>query len=412
MPLVHPLVILGAFAALLMVRRVGGRAVPAWAAAVAGGLLVLATGGISPQEAAAAIDWGVLATLGGLFVVGAGLGRSRLADAALARLDALPLSGPVIAGLLAAIALLSALVTNDAVAVAGAPFLVRPARHRDLPPEPLLVLLMAGVTTGSVASPIGNPQNLLIAASPVLDAPFAGFLVHLGPPTLAALLAVLVLVRLAYPGLFGAAPPGERGADRVETRDLRRDLPVVLSLGVLGVLVVAGVVTGLSTDLPALPPIAIALAAAAPLLLLGPDRRELLAGVDWRTLVLFVGLFVMTAGVRSSGLAEASFGEAGGSVAILMAVAVAGSQVVSNVPLVAIALPFVEPGGTTALMALAAGSTIAGHVTLLGAASNLIVVESAGRMGETVRARAFTAIGLVLVVVQGFCYWGWLSLVG
>ena len=54
----------------------------------------------SPQEAAAAIDWGVLATLGGLFVVGAGLGRSRLADAALARLDALPLSGPVIAGLL------------------------------------------------------------------------------------------------------------------------------------------------------------------------------------------------------------------------------------------------------------------------------------------------------------------------
>jgi Na+/H+ antiporter NhaD/arsenite permease-like protein len=63
-------------------------------------------------------------------------------------------------------------------------------------------------------------------------------------------------------------------------------------------------------------------------------------------------------------------------------------------------------------MALAAGSTIAGHLTLLGAASNLIVVESAGRMGAVVRARAFTAIGLALVVVQGLCYWLWLGLVG
>lgn len=49
----------------------------------------------------------------------------------------------------------------------------------------------------------------------------------------------------------------------------------------------------------------------------------------------------MTAGVRSSGLVEASFGGATGSTAVLMATAVVGSQLVSNVPLVAIALPFV-----------------------------------------------------------------------
>jgi len=156
----------------------------------------------------------------------------------------------------------------------------------------------------------------------------------------------------------------------------------------------------------------VALAAAAPLLARGPDRRGLLAGVDWRTLLLFVGLFVMTAGVRDSGLVEVSLGAASGSTAALMIAAIAGSQVVSNVPLVAIALPFVEPHSTAALMALAAGSTIVGHLTLLGAASNLIVVEAAGRMGATVRVRAFTAIGLVLVVVQGLCYWSWLALVG
>ncbi|MEN6341207.1 MAG: SLC13 family permease [Methanospirillum sp.] len=411
MPLVPPLAILLVVAVLLAVRRIGGRAMPAWAVALAGALAVVATGGVAPAAAVAAIDWGVLATLAALFVVGTGLGRSRLADDVLARLDRLPLSTPVLGAVLGGIAVLAALVTNDAVAVIGAPFLIRLAERRGFPPEPLLLLLMAGVTTGAVPSPLGSPQNLLIAASPTLAAPFTTFLYYLGPPTLIGLAAVLVLLRLGYPAVFGA-PASCTPAPLSSEHRRRFDFSVLLSLLILGTLVVAGIATGLAGGLPPLPPFAVALAAATPLLLLGPNRRGLVAGIDWRTLLLFAGLFVMTAGVRTSGLVEASFGTAAGSTAVLMAAAVLGSQVVSNVPLVAIALPFVEPHGTTALMALAAGSTIAGHLTILGAASNLIVLESAERMGATVPVRAFVRFGLPLVLVQGLCYWGWLTLVG
>ena len=408
MPLVPPLAVLIVAAVLLAVRQVRGRTFPAWAVALAGALVVVATGGISPGGAVAAIDWGVLATLAALFVVGAGLGQSRLADEALARLDRLPLSTPVLGVLLFGIALLAALVTNDAVAVVGTPFLVRLARRRELPTAPLLLLLMAGVTTGAVPSPLGSPQNLLIAASPALDSPFTTFLVYLGPPTLAGLAAVLVLFRLACPSVVGAAPASSAAAPPRDDGGQRRELPVLVSLLVLGALVVAGIATGLGGGLPPLPPFAVALAAAAPLLLFGRDRRGLVSGVDWRTLLLFTGLFVMTGAVRGSGLVEASFGSVG-STAVMMTAAVVGSQVVSNVPLVAIALPFVEPHGTSALMALAAGSTIAGHLTILGAASNLIVLESAGRMGATVSLRAFFRFGLPLVLVQGLCYWLWLT---
>lgn len=411
MPLVPPLLVLAVVAGLLAVRRVRGTTLPAWAVALAGGAAVIATGGVTPSGAVAAIDWSVLATLAALFVVGAGLARSSLADALLARLDRLSFSTPVLGAMLGGIAVLSALVTNDAVAVVGAPFLVRLARHRGLSPEPLLILLMAGVTTGAVPSPLGSPQNLLIAASPAISAPFTTFLWFLAPPTVAGLAAVLVLLRLAYPALPGAPPVGAPALSAYGAFG-RRDRPVLLSLAVLGALVLAGLASGLAGGLPPLPPLAVALAAAAPLLALGPDRRDLLAGIDWRTLFLFAGLFVVTAGVRNSELVQASFGAAAGSTAVLMASAVLASQVVSNVPLVAIALPFVELQGTAALMALAAGSTIAGHLTLLGAASNLIVVEAAGRMGATVRTRAFMAIGFVLVVAQGLCYWSWLVLVG
>lgn len=411
MPLISPVAVLAVVAVLLAIRRLGPLPLPAWAVALGGGLAVVATGGVSPADALAAIDWSVLATLAALFLVGAGLARSRFADDVLARLDHLPLSTPVLGGLLLGVAALSALVTNDAVAVVGTPFLVRLARRRGLSPEPLLLLLMAGVTTGAVPSPLGSPQNLLIAASPALASPFTAFPWYLGPPTLAGLAAVLALLRLAYPGLF-TVPPAAVSAPPAAVRGPDGDLPVLLSLGVLSALVITSVASGIAGGFPPIPPLAVALAAAAPLAVLGPARRQLLAGVDWRTLLLFAGLFVVTAGVRGSGLVEASFGTAASSTALLMAVAIAGSQAVSNVPLVAIALPFVEPHGTASLMALAAGSTIAGHLTLLGAASNLIVVQAAGRLGATVRTRAFIGLGLVLVLVQALCYWAWLGLVG
>jgi len=322
-----------------------------------------------------------------------------------------PLSTVTFAGLLGGIALLSALVTNDAVAVIGTPFLLRFADRRGLSPVPVLLLLMAGVTTGAVPSPLGSPQNLLIAATGGLADPFLTFLVLLGPPTVVSLLAVLLLLRFRYPEFAAEHPsPLDIPVSR-ESGPHGSLLPVLLSLLVLASLVAVEIVAGLLQSPVTIPPVAIALAAAAPLLI-GRDRLRLVAAVDWRTLLLFVGLFVMTDGVRSSGFVESSLGTAVGSPAALIAVAVLGSQVVSNVPLVAIALPFVEPYGAGPLMALAAGSTIAGHLTPLGAASNLIVLEAAARRGITIGLREFLAFGLPLVLVQGCCYWAWLVVAG
>ncbi len=405
-----PLALLIGVAALIGVRRIGRFALPAWSVALVGGFVALAAGVVSPDEAFRAIHWDVLLTLAGLFVIGAGLGESRLADAALDRLDRMPLSTATFAGLLGGVALLSALVTNDAVAVIGTPFLLRFAERRGISPVPMLLLLMAGVTTGAVPSPLGSPQNLLIAGADGLTNPFLSFLFRLGPPTLVSLLAVLVLLRVSYPDLVRARPFPPAAPARADgpSRSLR---PVLLSVLVLASLIAIEVGAGLVQRPLDLPPVAITLAAACPLLL-GPGRLRLVRAVDWRTLLLFVGLFVLTDGVRSSGLVEGSLGAAAGTPAALIAVAILGSQVVSNVPLVAIALPFVEPHGAGALLALAAGSTIAGHLTPLGAASNLIVLEAARRCGVTVSLREFLAFGLPLVLVQGLCYWAWLVALG
>jgi len=63
------------------------------------------------------------------------------------------------------------------------------------------------------------------------------------------------------------------------------------------------------------------------------------------------------------------------------------------------------------LMALAAGSTIAGNLTILGAASNVIIIENAERRGYTLTFWEFLRVGLPLTAVNVIVYGIFLSLV-
>jgi Na+/H+ antiporter NhaD/arsenite permease-like protein len=87
------------------------------------------------------------------------------------------------------------------------------------------------------------------------------------------------------------------------------------------------------------------------------------------------------------------------------------SQFISNVPFVAFFQPMImQTGGTTAqLMALAAGSTIAGNLTILGAASNVIIIQNAEKQGETLTFFEFARLGIPLTLVQLGVYWVWLE---
>ena len=61
-------------------------------------------------------------------------------------------------------------------------------------------------------------------------------------------------------------------------------------------------------------------------------------------------------------------------------------------------------------MALAAGSTIAGNLTILGAASNVIIIQNAEKHGETLTFFEFAKVGVPLTVLQIGVYWAWLVL--
>lgn len=154
----------------------------------------------------------------------------------------------------------------------------------------------------------------------------------------------------------------------------------------------------------------IALISALPVLMFSPRRFDIIKKLDWHTLVFFAAMFILMQSVWNSGFFQniiASLNVNIVSVAMILAISVILSQLISNVPLVALYLPLLLHAGasTKEVMALAAGSTIAGNFFILGAASNVIIIQNAEKKtGETITFLEFAKIGVPLTVLNVAVY--------
>ncbi len=410
--------------AAVIVRQVRMRGPPAWLLFLAGAFATVVAGALTPAAAGSVIAarLPILLFLLALFLFATALEQAGVLDhvarwllSMARRVETIPFA------LFVGLGLLSAFLVNDALVLVGVPLLFALARRRQLPVRPLLLTLAYAVTVGSVLTPLGNPQNLLVASESGLSAPFAVFLRYLAFPTAVNLyLGGLYLRRVYGPELAKSAaaeavpaparvrffPPGPTGP-------LFSRAPVVW---LFPATVLALLVTDATSALeggPAVPLYAVALGGAILLLLLTPGRSALFARVDWTILVLFAGLFVVVQGAVNGGLLPAfssilpvpTPGPSPSATGVLLLTGLGGSQLVSNVPWVALEIPALHAagyaGGTpVAWVALAAGSTLAGNLTLLGAASNLIVVEQAERAGIRIGLREFVRHGAPLTAIS------------
>ncbi|MDE2089760.1 MAG: anion transporter, partial [Gammaproteobacteria bacterium] len=161
----------------------------------------------------------------------------------------------------------------------------------------------------------------------------------------------------------------------------------------------------------------IALLAACPVLLFSEKRLEIIKTVDWHTLIFFAAMFVLMASVWDSGFFQSLVARSGlpvSAVPVVLGAGVLLSQLISNVPMVALYMPLLLHDGVSikALVALAAGSTIAGNLLILGAASNVIILHNAEKKaGVTLTFTEFLKVGLPLTLINVAVYWLFLTAV-
>lgn len=408
-----PVAVLLAVFLLIAVRRIGNLRPGLWQIMLAGAVAVLVTGQIGPWQALRAIDLDVMLFLFGVFVLGQALEESGYLFHLSYRLfrRAGSADGLILLILFGA-GIASAILMNNTLAIIGTPLVLLLARQHRMSPKVLLLALAFAVTLGSVMSPMGNPQNLLIALHGRLENPFAEFFQHLAVPTVINLLAAFFILKYFYRENF-------HGEALVHVCHPLRD-PRLARLARWGLLLVIFLIFLKVVLAFAMPQIDfrmtwIALLGAAPVLLFGPRRFMLLWRIDWRTLAFFAAMFVLMESVWDTGFFQSlatRWNVDIGSMGAIFGVSVLLSQLISNVPLVALYLPLLmhEGASSQALLALAAGSTIAGNLFILGAASNVIIIQGAERKtGDTLSFLEFARVGIPLTLINVLVYWVFLA---
>ena len=404
-----PLIVLLTVFLLIAVRQVGRFRFEIWQVMCAGAVAVLLTGGITPGAALKAIDPDVMVFLFGMFAAGQALELSGwLAHAKYELFKRAKTEERLLLLLVFFMGTASAFLMNDTLAIIGTPVVLLIAKKHDISPKALLLALAFAITTGSVMSPIGNPQNLLLAVNGGITAPFLTFFKYLAVPTLLNLGAVFLLIRFFYPEEFTSCPlknSQEPVKDKALAR-LAKATVLVLAVMIAVKIFLASFAPSMDFGLTW-----IALAAAAPGLLLSPRRLEILKRADWSTLAFFAAMFVLMRAVWDTGFFQGLIARSGADITGLgavMAVSVVLSQLISNVPLVALYLPALQHAGagTPVLMALAAASTFAGNLFILGAASNVIIIQAAEKKaGTTITFLEFARVGVPLTFINAIIYW-------
>ncbi|HHQ48555.1 MAG TPA: anion transporter, partial [Acidobacteria bacterium] len=300
---------------------------------------------------------------------------------------------------------LSALLSNDIVCLAMAPVVLEVAHRRGLEPVPYLLALAFAANTGSAATLIGNPQNILIGERMQLD--FARYLLDGGVP------AVLGLVLV-----WGAVALGWRGRllrDPASWRPVTGPLPELNRWHTAKGLLVLAVVVVLFVS--GRPDRAVVALGAGAVLLANREitSRRLLQLVDWNLLLLFFGLFVVTETLTRTGLAARglaivqSSGVPLSSAVGLSVVTLVGSNLFSNVPAVMLLLPAIHGPASAVILALV--STFAGNLLLIGSIANMIVASVASGSGIAIGWRDHARIGIPLTLALCVLALAWLALV-
>lgn len=385
--------------AVISLRRLPGIEVGMHTAALAGAVLMLVFGIVSASDAWHSLNLDVLFLLLGMMLLVGSLDACGFFGI-VANLLILKVSDGrrLLVRVMVLSAVLSALMLNDAVVLLLTPAVIRCCRAMKANPIPYLIGVFVSANIGSCATIVGNPQNAYIATHAGIG--FMEFTMELLPMAAMCLVAATVMMLALFRKRI-SAEPSEPISEPI--RD-RRTLYAVIAITV-GTIVMFTLSTMLDLELASIAMTGGCLALIVVSLKGLPVFTGVMRRVDWKVLLFFIGLFVIMAGAVSSGLVDMiasafpGFDDGSPSMMELTVFTVILSNLISNVPSVILIGDMIGNASASAWLVLSASSTLAGNLTMIGAAANVIVSEEAEKEGIRLDFRKYLAIGIPVSLV-------------
>ncbi|NUO47664.1 MAG: arsenic transporter [Polyangiaceae bacterium] len=388
---------------LISFRRLGYLPLGRAGGALLGAVACVAFGVIPASEALGCVDGDTILLLFGMMGIGAFLELDEFPQRAVGFVARrVRTRGRLLALVIWGAGIGSALITNDAMCVLGAPIVVALVRAHDLPATPYLVGLATGANTGSVATLVGNPQNMLCASLGGLG--YREYFVRMLPLAIVA----LVINHAVIAWLHRKELEGELAPPSIRPPLVNRSIALTFAVIFLATgLYLAGFHLAWS-------------AVAGFTVLLVMQRKDatlVWPKIEWSVLLFFASLFIVVQGLTRTGATEWFFDhvplEGSGGLPRLSGIFLLGSNVVSNVPFILVVRSQVDALADPhrGWMLLAMASTFAGNLTLLGSVANVIVSERSRDVGGY-GFWAYTRLGFPIAILTTAVGTAWLYVGG
>ena len=324
--------------------------------------------------------------------------------------------------------LISLVIDNVTAIIIIAPVTLKICNKMEINPIPPLLAEAILSDTGGVASMVGDPPNVMIAAEAAnldLESTFGfnGFLMKLGILTLIAWVATLGYLRWYYRDWIHSKPANveyllkEDEWDSVDDKQLMYTTLAILLLTV--VMFSAKEFLGLAIEIHA-----IALSGAGLALVAArPQDHELRGGfmhlvtekVEWSALLFFAGLFILVGAVGNVGYLEdlaVWIFDNFGSDPVMLAVAIIwvsaiASALIDNIPFTAAMIPVIvsiveanpELDIAPLFWALAMGAGFGGNATPIGSSANVMTVAISERGPRPITTAEWVKVGLPVMLI-------------
>ena len=265
-------------------------------------------------------------------------------------------------------------------------------------PVPMILSEIFCANLGGSATMCGDPPNIIIGTS--LGYSFTDFITNTGLMAVVSLVFVVIYFYFAFRKELKKSGANKKDhASYPDPKEAITDKRGFIASCIIFlcavVLLVSHAQTGLTVST-----IGVTIALIT-LIVAGKDAVELLKKVDYKTLLFFVGLFVVVSGLEETGVLKILAGfigsVSGGNIAVMIAIIIIVSAVASafidNIPFAATMIPVItdlasDVAGvnlTVLAWALAIGTDIGGSATPIGASANVVGIATAAREGHIIK---------------------------
>ncbi len=320
----------------------------------------------------------------------------------------------VLFALAAFTAIASAFLDNVTTVVLMMPITFIIAKEFEADPVPFLITEVLASNIGGTATLIGDPPNIIIGTRAGLS--FMDFVRELSPVVaIIFIVCISILVFMFRKGLKATPEKMAQVANMDNSKTITDKALMIRSMITLA-LVILGFVTHDITHISAY----VFAVAGAAFLLLFEEPKEIYKDVEWLTIFFFVGLFIIIGGFESNGgikyladqLIVLTNGSLNAATMIILWASGILSGIIDNIPYTATMAPLISElvnpanpnaitGNTQALWwALSLGACLGGNLTIIGAAANVIVSETAASQGHKISFMRFMKYGALITMIS------------